>query len=371
MSRLLSDLALNGWRPSAFPSGAAVAKNQQLFELSTPRRSIRVRMSVYKVSGRGESHRLHQQRIEITTTYGSGLRRSRDWADVVLGYDSVHDVYVGLDPRRLAMGGATHNASTSIDPAALALASNARILVRPHESRTFGLEYQAFFRPKRLGEYLFNYARIHDGLYRGNGVLSGVTTSRTKSRDWALPVSACTGRCLVLAQRSSAVAREQRVPRRIIVAFEKQELSQLADISPGQLELIKQKCQEVGDSGEAFIYKSEVKRLIRANRSDLAAKIDWVSQRAVGKGYDIRSFAGDGSPRYIEVKSTIGKGATFFVSCNEWTVATRLRRSYWIYRVIQALDGPRVSAVLRDPVGAEQAKSIIRVADGWRVTILD
>jgi len=369
--RAIHDLASASWRPLQFPSGAKIAKNQQLVELRTPRRSIRIRLSVYKVGGRGESHRLHQQRIEITTTYNSGLGRLRDWADVVLGYDSNHDAYVGLDPRRLALGGTTHNASTSIDPAVLVASSNARVLVRPHESRSFGLEYQAFFRPRRLGEYLFNYGRIHEGIYRGDGVLSGSMRNASRYNEWTLPVSSCRGRWLVLTQSASAVARRTGVARRVIEAYENRELARFADMSPEELERIKRRCQEVGDSGEAFVYKCEIRRLHNAGRRDLAEKVDWVSRRAVGRGYDIKSFAADGTPKFIEVKATIGKGASFFCSSNEWAVAMHRRRSYWIYRVVQALDGPRISAVLRDPVGAERAKSILRVADGWRITILE
>ena len=136
--RLIQDLAKGGWVPENFPAGAAVLPNRQLIELRTPHRSIRLRISIYKVGDRGEPHRLDERRIEITTTFASGLRRLAQWADVVLGYDFTNDAYVGLDPRRLSLGGQTHNASSSVDPAALLAASASRILIRPDETPSLG-----------------------------------------------------------------------------------------------------------------------------------------------------------------------------------------------------------------------------------------
>ena len=169
--RLILDLSDAGWAPVRFPTNARIAPNRQLLELRTPNRSVRIRVSLYKVGDRGEAHLRDERRIEITTTFAGGLPRLRNWADVVLGYDSVNNAYVGLDPLRLKMGGATHNASSYVDPAALSAASNSRLLIRPHETPSLGLEYQAIFLPKRLGEYFFNYELIHAGRYRGDGLL--------------------------------------------------------------------------------------------------------------------------------------------------------------------------------------------------------
>ena len=56
-----------------------------------------------------------------------------------------------------------------------------------------------------------------------------------------------------------------------------------------------------------------------ANRADLAAKIDWVSERCGdGTGYDIMSFEEDAVTRFIEVKTTNGGSLTpFIISQNE------------------------------------------------------
>jgi len=369
-ARLVHDLLNVGWSPTQVPSGAKLAPNRQLIELRTSDRSIRLRVSIYKVGDRGEEHRLAERRIEITKTFASGLPRLVGWADVVLGYDFENDVYVGLDSRRLALGGKTHNASSSVDPAALVAASGLRLVVRPHETQSLGLEYQAFFRPERLGEYLFNYVAVHAGRYLGDGLLSGRMRPRTWPKRWTLPRSSCLGSSLILNYRGSMVGARPTISKRLVEAYEIGEIRDRVDISPEKLEKILRKCQEVGDAGESFVYQSERKRLHKAGRDDLASRIDWVSRTSVSRGYDIKSFETDGAPRFIEVKATIGDSPTFFVSSNEFKVANKQQNSYWIYRIVRTLDAPRISAVIRNPFAAENAADILRVADGWRVTIL-
>lgn len=369
--RVIHDLSAYGWIATQFPARGQVQKNHQLLELHALRHDVRFRLSAYKVSGRGEAHRLHQQRIEITSTLKSGLPRLRNYADVILGYDPDRDVYVGLDPRRLALGGKTHNASTSVDPSALAAASNLRILVRPHKTKSFKLEYQAIFGPQRLGEYLFNYEAIHAGVYAGDGLFSGPIKRTGRGGFLTLSKEFCREDYFVFTHGSAAIARTRSVSKRDIEAFEIENLERFADSTPEELEHIRLKCRKVGDSGEAYVYRSEQRRLQKLGRNDLAARIEWVSQKAVGRGYDIKSFNGDGTTRFIEVKATIGTSPTFFMSGNEWKVATRLQRSYWVYRIINALDKPSISALLQDPVAAEKGKAIVRIADGWRITLLE
>jgi hypothetical protein len=368
--RVLHDLSKIGWTPALFPSGGKLLPNRQLIELREPHGAIHLRISTYKVGDRGEPHRLDERRIEITTTFASGLSRLRNWTDVILGYDFANDVYVGLDPRRLSLGGKTHNASSSVDPSALVAASKSRILIRPRETPSLGIEYQAIFPPERLGEYLFNYQSIHDGLYRGDGIFSGAIRLSSPANIWTLPGSSCRGDHLVLTHSNPTKAKKRLVSSASVEAYEIDQLAKLRDLSPDELEAILQKCREVGDGGEHFVYQHERRRLHKAGRSDLSGKIDWVSREAVGKGYDIKSFEVDGSPRHIEVKATIGNGATFFMSTNEWNVATKMRKRYWVYRVVRALDRPSITSMIQDPIGAEGAKNITRVPDGWRVTIL-
>src|SRR5437660_5651160 len=207
VARMVRHLAAAGWYPVQLPFECRLLPNRQLIELRTSHRSIRIRASIYKVGDRGEAHRLDERRIEITTTFSSGLPRLRNWADVVLGYDFTNDAYVGLDPRRLALGGSTHNASSFVDPTALVDASNSRLLVRPHQTSSLGLEYQAIFGPRRLGEYLFNSEPIHDDVYLRNGLFSGPIRATRRRRDWILPRNACRGKVLFLMHAAPATAQ--------------------------------------------------------------------------------------------------------------------------------------------------------------------
>ena len=368
MVRLVHDLSEAGWIPSAFPVDARLSPNRQLIELIAPTNSIRLRFSIYKVLDRGEPHRLDERRIEITTTYISGLTRLPNWKDVVLGYDAETNAYVGLDPRRLDMGATSHNASSSVDPTALRSASDAHILVRPHETRILGLEYQAIFLPPRLAEYLFNYEAIHDGIYIGDGPFSG-SGHFSPATQWCLPASSCNGDSLVITASHSTLAAKETISKLLIEACEIEESQTFQGVSPDELEAIRRKCREVGDRGEHFVYKAERRRLARANRSDLANAVDWVSRRDVGKGYDLKSYETDGTPRHIEVKSTVGLGNAFFMSRNEWQIATSLRRSYWIYRVVDALERPRIVSRIQDPLHAKELNTISILPNGWLVTI--
>lgn len=183
-------------------------------------------------------------------------------------------------------------------------------------------------------------------------------------------VSAADGRHLGLTHRGGGFKRSAGVSPRAVQRYEKSpDPSTLPDTSPEELEEVLKKCREVGDAGEHHVYVAERKRLTTAGRPDLAKRVDWVSRRAVGKGYDIKSFDEDGAVRYIEVKATIGTSVTFHISDSEWSAAERMRRAYWIYRVVGALRGPRVVARVRDPVRAERDRRLVRVASGWKVTL--
>ncbi|MFN4358043.1 DUF3883 domain-containing protein [Sphingopyxis alaskensis] len=77
--------------------------------------------------------------------------------------------------------------------------------------------------------------------------------------------------------------------------------------------------RQLGRSGEELVFHHERELLHAAGRHDLARKVEWTAQeRGDGAGYDIASFAPDGSPRLIEVKTTNGPAKTpFFMSENE------------------------------------------------------
>ncbi|MEM8841082.1 MAG: DUF3883 domain-containing protein [Pseudomonadota bacterium] len=86
----------------------------------------------------------------------------------------------------------------------------------------------------------------------------------------------------------------------------------------------------LGRAGEERVLQHERSALRSAGRDDLARKVRWVSEEVGdGAGYDVASFALDGRPRLIEVKTTNGWERTpFHISRNELAVAEE-RRSEW------------------------------------------
>ncbi len=96
--------------------------------------------------------------------------------------------------------------------------------------------------------------------------------------------------------------------------------------------------RRLGLSGERHVFHAERARLIAADRSDLARKVEWTSQeRGDGTGYDIRSFEENGRERFIEVKTTRGGSRTdFFLSRNERAFSEEEPDRYRLYRLYDA-----------------------------------
>jgi hypothetical protein len=102
--------------------------------------------------------------------------------------------------------------------------------------------------------------------------------------------------------------------------------------------------RELGRSGEAWVLDRERASLVRAGKHDLAAKVRWVAAEVGdGLGYDIESYAPDGSPRLIEVKTT-NKGilTPFFITRNEVDVSRARRDEFSLYRVFDFRANPRI-----------------------------
>ncbi len=96
--------------------------------------------------------------------------------------------------------------------------------------------------------------------------------------------------------------------------------------------------RRLGRLGEEFVVDLERRRLHdEARRPDLAKKVEWTADvKGDGAGYDITSFDEDGSPRYIEVKTTgLGKAFPFYVSSNELHCSEALRDDFHLYRVFR------------------------------------
>ena len=88
--------------------------------------------------------------------------------------------------------------------------------------------------------------------------------------------------------------------------------------------------QAYGEQAERFVLEFETQRLNNKK------KIDWVAEYIVNAGFDIASYDNEGDEipnRFIEVKSYEGNTPYFFWSRNEYLVAKKRQKEYWIYLV--------------------------------------
>lgn len=93
----------------------------------------------------------------------------------------------------------------------------------------------------------------------------------------------------------------------------------------------------LGAEGEKFVMLFERERLRLAGRSNLAEKVEHVTQtRGDGLGFDILSYDEDGADRLIEVKTTrYAMETPFYVTGNEVAVSREFARRYHLYRVFE------------------------------------
>jgi hypothetical protein len=93
--------------------------------------------------------------------------------------------------------------------------------------------------------------------------------------------------------------------------------------------------RKLGLDGELLALEYEKHRLSNLGRDDLAKEIIHTSVvQGDGAGYDILSYNEDGSPRYIEVKTTRGSLNTdFYMSPNEINFSEKYSNNFFLYRI--------------------------------------
>jgi hypothetical protein len=364
-----------GWVAIEAPKNGNLVRNRQLLVLRTPNHTTRLRLLVYKITESSRGRR-HERRVEITSTYGSGLTPADGFNDVVLGFDPAAKVFVGLDPVRLRHGGPTSNASSFLEATGMNRSRESPFLIMLRQTRIFPTgEHQAFFRPERLGEYLMNVAAIHAGAYRVTGVDSDVSLGRAwfTQQIGSVQRQRAAGEVLVLDRSSELTRTGARLTDRALdeLREETRNRRRPRDLTPGELCAIRQRQEENGNIGEQFVYDAEKRTLRAAGRGALANKVDWVSRRTVSAGYDIGSFDPQtGRPRFIEVKSSERACRTFDASANEWRVAEEHGDDYFFYTVMNVREKPQIGARLRNPHNLLKNGDLRCVASGWRFTIV-
>jgi len=365
-----------GWSIQRAPVGARLLRNGQKMLLRTDQHDLRLRLFVYKVTESSRSRPV-ERRIEITSTYRKGLKKLTSYPDVVLGYETERRLFVGVDAERISHGGETGNASSFFDIEGLKTAREGviTILQRKAKAELFprGFEFHAFFSPDRIAEYLFNRDNIHGGTYLGDGEYSGRSRKRSGAGVELIYQGAAKGDVLILeGPTDTRRSRGYRVSEQVISTIERGEFPakarKIRKITPEEFIEIKRIMEENGALGEEYVMDAERRRLRRAGLPNLASGIRWISRESVGEGYDIESFEEDGSKRFIEVKTSMGKQQTFEMSNNEWRTACRLGERYYIYRVSNVRSDPSISRYTN--LQALEKKGLIRkTASGWRITL--
>jgi hypothetical protein len=370
LSDIVASLIRFGWSLDVIPTNARVPPNGMKLILKLREQEIRLRIFAYKITTSGRN-RPHERRVEITTTYQSGLTKAAGYQDIVLGVDASKGIYVAVDSRRLKMGGDTHNASSFFDLEGMSV-KKGELLLNPRavSSALFqtGVEHHAFFHADRLADYLFNHGAIHSGAYMPKTRL--IVTAARKNTSYLAKSYPARGDAFELSSVMSWKTSSAPLSKRLIDAAERGDFSQIRQkITPEQFEELLKHCREMGILGEQAVLAFERKRLRKLGLYEQANKVERVSLRSVGEGYDILSFEDDGvTKRYLEVKATSGDTAIVDVSIGEWKAATRLEERYYLVRVTHTDSSPQLYFV-RNPRQLEKRGLVSRTPTSWRLDL--
>lgn len=104
----------------------------------------------------------------------------------------------------------------------------------------------------------------------------------------------------------------------------------------------------IGNRGELLAMRVEVDRLKKENRKDLAEKVRLVSRETDNAGYDLLSYYPDGREKFVEVKSSTGINALFYMSRNELDFAEN-HDNYEIILILEVTSAiPKVKIIKRN-----------------------
>jgi hypothetical protein len=292
----------------------------------------RFRVLMFAVGGTGRGN-ADERRIEITSTYTSGLSRDPAIVDIVLGIERDRELLVGIDAGRLKHGGPTSNASTFVYSTGFDSLKSKTYDALINPSKLISDEHQIYMRPSFLMDYLLNVQSLHRLGLMTSGT-SGTTVPKSQ---------------IVSPDDPTEPGKATKL------TFEQQMRLAMLKIEVGQL-------------GERTVVARERRRLNSDGQPNLAVRVHWVSQTHPYVGYDISSFAQTGTREVVEVKSSTGTLKQFHFSNNELRVAERRRASYRIVCVSNVFEKPSFYEI-RDPATKLDAGVISKVPDGYIVTL--
>lgn len=102
--------------------------------------------------------------------------------------------------------------------------------------------------------------------------------------------------------------------------------------------------RKLGRAGEQWVIGFEQQRLSEMGNPELFQRLDWVADtQGDGAGFDILSLNDETTHRFIEVKTTNGsRASSFLVSHNELEFSKEVGDQFYLYRVFQFRDEPRL-----------------------------
>ncbi|AJX17047.1 DUF3883 domain-containing protein [Burkholderia ubonensis] len=298
--------------PTQLVSIKKTAGNKLQLTMNVGGHELSFRILLFAVGAAGRTNPL-ERRVEITTTYNSGFSKLPNSVDVIIGVERDKRLLVGIDSRRLDYGGATHNASTFVYlPSFQKLDAGGWLSMRT-ASQLFDTEYQVYFVPTFLLEYLKQHELLHK---------NGVAT--------------------VLANVSDSIVDES--DHLSVIGSE-------AKLSYEQQVEIAMKKMQVGRIGESLVLQYEKARLKKAGVKSLSQKVRWVSQSQPYLGFDIATVNIKSKDEYIEVKSSTSKLRTFYFTSNEMRVAEKKGNAYRLICVSNVMTQPSINEI-RNPMQA-------------------
>ena len=307
-----------------------IAGNKLNITLKIGGHTLSYRILLFAIGEAGRSNPL-ERRVEITTTYNSGLVQLPNSVDVILGIEREKRLLVGIDSRRLDHGGTTHNASTFVYfPSFEKLGAGGWFSMQT-ASQLFVTEYQVYFMPT----FLLSYLKQHHALHT-----SGVASVLASVPD-------------ELADRLDYFSAN----------------GSKAKLSYDQQVEIAIKKMQVGRVGESLVFQHEKDRLKNSGVKSLSDKVQWVSQSQPYLGYDIATFSTKSEDEYVEVKSSVSTMRAFYFTANEMRIARKKGDAYRLVCVSNVMTQPSFKEI-RNPMQAIE-DGILTVENGTQLVRIE
>jgi len=140
-------------------------------------------------------------------------------------------------------------------------------------------------------------------------------------------------------------------------------------ISEERFKAIQKTREQIGLAGENWVVDYEKDILSVDGSSELAEKVQRISQANVSAGFDVLSYELNGGEKFIEVKTTALSKYEFFLSSNELNVAKEFKSRYWIYFLSEIYGNPKLMKI-HDPA-SKVGKTLSLIPTNYRVQLLN